>query len=271
MKMKRIGLIVLLFFFSVACEKADSDFNKDVSFDPVVEQIKIAGIEHNLGLEFVLEKLKGKMGHEEFPKFSRKNILDLSMEYTREFFMQNEVDFIAENREKVIDFAIEASEKTEVLLANKSDNGFSFFRFFEEESLSEKQVELLSVLNIAINTGESEINELLEVFDHIRIRAKEECEGNEKYVVLAAVEIGIHSMNYWYENLDYWVELLGDGSKSWFSWRKVGAYDIGGAIGGAAVAAITGAGIGAGIVGGAVGASVTCAVVQVIGHYVDLD
>lgn len=61
-----------------------------------------------------------------------------------------------------------------------------------------------------------------------------ECSEEEQFYVLAAIEIGVHSLTYWHDNYTKWFNLFNESNKAPdFSWKEVGKEDIKGAIGGA--------------------------------------
>lgn len=262
-------LISLLVFLS--CNKGNLNevtLPKDVLIDePIEELIRIAGVEHNNGLAYVYEKLNAIKNEGKLFDMNATEVLSFSNVKTREFILDSEVCFIVKNRSIALEFSDLFFQKVGVFnVGMKSNYDFNIWDLVEDHSINSKQREILEVLDAAINS-EKELSEIIVIFEEVRKRVQSECDQDEIPVVLAAIEIGINSMTYWNENLDNWVTLLGNGEKSWFSWRQVAAFDVAGAIGGAAVTAFTGGAIAAGIIGGAVGSSVVSASVQVICHY----
>jgi len=134
-----------------------------------------------------------------------------------------------------------------------------------QSSLTAKQKELLSVLKQAIDNTDLDLNQTLDIFESVRSRANTECTGEERIVIIAAVEIGSNSLIYWNENIDEWVAVFSNENKSlkrWFNWKKLGEADVSGAVTGA----ISGAGAGVSALAGGLGASAGQAAKQIFNH-----
>lgn len=262
MKKIKLHFALAIMFVSFSCEeRKDVDFGIDV-----YKSIQLAGMEHNNGLSFVFDELQGAKQKGLFAEWNTIDIISFAEYQTRIFYSESKLL----NCDKSKAQAIEISNTFfyEVLAVSNSmkKGDFAIWDLLNEDYLTEIQKELLDLLDQVLGV-EMPVNEIISTYESVRIRAINECTSEEALIVLAAIEVGINSLTYWYENHDDWVELLALGEKRWFNWRQVAAYDIAGAIGGAAIAAITGGGIAAGIIGGAVGSSVVSACVQVICHY----
>lgn len=271
LKSKLIVAVMLIVGIAafVSCEKeiaVSLESNKDE-----IASLKMAGIEHNKGLDYVLQKLKSSKKKGQLNLKSSVDILSVVKGSTKEFLKINSELINAENSSTAIEYAeysfdwVENSHLAKSLKNSTSD----LWDPSVEESLTLKQKELLVILNSAISNIELDLNATLEVFENVRNRANNECSEEELIAILAAIEIGTNSMTYWSEHIDEWATVFSTDLKStkgWFNWKKVGGADVKGAVTGGVTGAITGAGAGIGALGGGVGASAGAAALELWNH-----
>ena len=97
-------------------------------------------------------------------------------------------------------------------------------------------------------------------------------DDNESAIILIAASVMKYSLEYWYINIDKWVEILSNNNEmskklNMFSRKKVGKSDVTDAIGGTMAGAITGGGAAVTATAGAFGASVYSVFDQVLDIY----
>jgi len=256
----------------ISCEKENAvslESNKDE-----ITSLKMAGIEHNKGLDYVLQKLKASKKKGQLNLKSSVDIFSVVKGSTKEFLKINSELINAENSSTAIEYAeysfdwVKNSHLTKSLKNSTSD----LWDPSVEKSLTLKQKELLVILNSAISNIELDLNATLEVFENVRNRANNECSEEERIAILAAIEIGTNSMTYWSEHIGEWATVFSTDLKStkgWFNWKKVGGADVKGAVTGGVTGAITGAGAGIGALGGGVGASAGAAALELWNYLVN--
>jgi hypothetical protein len=274
-------------FLITACKKKNYqknvDFEKIENFEMICKEV---GREHNEGLDYVYLKLKADPTLNNEIKV--EEVYDLARKYTFNFLNQSKIDFIEKNLDRCLpaanvafEWADDYSYSSRKLKSTKSDVLWSAS---VSDSLSEVQKKYLNVLKDAINDTTKGLAETIEVFESVRLKVKEECTIEEAYIIILAIEVGVNSLSYWYENLDKWI-LLANGkeksnppkhkptpskqvSKS-FDWKQVGKVDVATGVGAAAGTGVAylfgpvGWGVfGAATTGGAVAGSVTDVILQ---------
>lgn len=268
--MKRLVTSMFFVIIFIGCNKVENNpFEKHekAEIDLLIKNIKVAGNEHNIGLDYVYMKLVKRKDEIVSFKHSEEGLFSIVHKYVDAFLMESQLDFVANNSEVALSASADVYTKIiDNLGHKKSHQIFNIWEFVNIETLSDLQLELLASLDAAINSDMG-LEKIISLFECVGKRAILELPDKEKHVVIAAVEIGVNSLLYWQENMDLWIDLLSDGEKSWFNWRQVAAYDVAGAVGGAVATAITGGGVAAGIIGGAVAASAVSATVQIICHF----
>ncbi|MEA2106977.1 MAG: hypothetical protein U9P82_09735 [Bacteroidota bacterium] len=276
-KLKSKLIIAVMVMFGItafmSCEKKKAvnlESNKDE-----IASLKMAGIEHNKGLDYVLQELKTTSQNKHLNLKSSNDIFSLVKTSTKDFLIINS-DIISSSNN---DYAIECAENAfDWVESNHSESNTksitddnSYYSSIED-SLSLNQKELLNIINDAINDIDLDLEATLSVFETVRNRANTELNEDERIPIIAAIEIGSNSMIYWSENIDEWAEVFSNGNKSakgWFNWKKVGGADVKGAVTGGVTGAITGAGAGIGALGGGVGASAGQAALELWNHWVN--
>lgn len=256
----------------MSCEKENAvnlESNKDE-----IASLKMAGIEHNKGLDYVLQKLKASKKKGQLNLKSSVDIFSVVKGSTKEFLKINSELINAKNSSTAIEYAeysfewVKNNHSTKNLKTSTSD----LWDPSVEESLTLKQKELLVILNSAISNIELDLNATLQVFENVRNRANNECSEEERIAIIAAIEIGTNSLTYWSEHIAEWAAVFSTDLKStkgWFNWKNVGGADVKGAVTGGVTGAITGAGAGIGALGGGVGASAGAAALELWNHWVN--
>lgn len=75
--------------------------------------------------------------------------------------------------------------------------------------LTVNQKELLSEVNAVVNNLKIDIEPTLKILRNIERKAKRRCSEEEKTVVLCAIAVGRHSLQYWHDNYEKWMIELG--------------------------------------------------------------
>lgn len=265
--MKKISFIAILIMATLfACNKEEITSPQPNSNESLESYFKIAGEEHNKGLDYVYQQLRAAKESNQLNVKSRNNVFELVKKSTVDFIQNNQTELFENNQTKGIKYANLEFNRIEQKYQNNTKGSFDNLWAQEiTDSLTLKQKELLTVLNEAIKDESLDLDATLEVFEDIRERATTECSEVEYVIILAAIEVGTNSLIYWNSNFEKWKELLeaGQNKASW-NWKRTGAADAAGAvttaigIGGTAI--ITGPpGWVAGAVGIATGAVATSA------------
>ena len=269
-----VGMII------VGCQKENTiqpNGRTNTSSESLSSYLKVAGEEHNRGLDYVYEQLKAEKVNLKSIRNDKSTVLRLSKNYTKQFLEKSEVTFVKQNienttKEMDISFAL-VSKKENSSSMRKNGETNKLWSYTIEDSLSFKQKELLTMLSNAVDDNSLDLQQILKVFEDVKIRAKTECSQEEYYVILAAIEIGKSSLTYWFNNHDKWIDLANEGQArqmaTSFNWREVGKVDVASGVGAAAATGVValfgpvGWGVFAGAtLGGAVGGSVTDIILQ---------
>ena len=269
-KMKLVATLATLLIAAAgvmtfeACNKSSINSN-----DNVQTEIKNIGLMHNEGLDEVYKSLK--------IEFANNRTVDTCvLELTKKTVDSYLHDEYYNDCEK-LRISLSCSESACNLLLNEQNEHPNTIWFAENEtSLTNKEKELLSCIDIILGQPNIDLDDVLAEFEIIKERVSAECTYEEKLVMNSAISVGEASCIYWYNNLDDWCILIGGNSRGWFDWGDVSREDIAGAIDGAVGGAVAGSvaggigalpGAGAGAVGGGLAASATSAVMQIWDHY----
>lgn len=260
------SLLIVVSIILVACKKETS-----------IQQIKIAdyeeiGVLHNEGLNFVLESFReNKVGN----KISLQNLQEIyaiieesSLSFSKETFglKDNECKKLELNLEEM-DLLIKAISK---------DEGITN-QILSEINLSEQQIYYFNKIENIMSDVTLNLEQTLDNIGAIEIEIITQCPEEDIDVLLSSTSVGKHSLVYWNENFDFWIdELIGStGNKSeedwewfWGTLKNMGKSDLVGAGIGAGVGAIAG-GVGAapGAVAGACYSSAGRGIVALLDHW----
>ena len=264
-----LGVAIIIAIVFVSCMKNEEESAKQVDYSA----LKVAGNEHNKGLDYVYKELKTLKEKDEQNFKSTIDIYETVKNSTKDFLKNNSEIVSTSNVDFALNCANDAFNWIESIYNNSKDLSNSS-EWYEnvENSLSPKQKELLSLINEAIDNQNLDLDATLLIMENVRNRANIELNENERYVIISAIEIGTNSMVYWSENIDEWANLF-DNNKSikagWFNWKAVGGADIKGGVAGAVSGGITGgvAGAGTGALAGGLGASAGSVASQLWDHW----
>jgi len=141
--------------------------------------------------------------------------------------------------------------------------------------LTNNQKQYLIKLDSLINNNQGNLDVLLKKIEKLAIEMTRNTPQTEQPLLLSTTAIAQQSLQYWYNNIDKWNELLPASSldkTKMFSWEEVGkndvAYGVGGGIAGALVGGSVSIGVltlpgwAAGAIGGAIAGSVGNAILQ---------
>lgn len=249
-----VGILAVIVASLVGCEK------NEMLSDNAPQSINV-GQSHNDGLDYICKSLN-------FPtNKSTDSLLDNVGRCANSFLMEK-----FENDINAQLISIQSSESAiSNIRSNYQELGHANIEavWFSNNSneLSEKQKELLSILAEALDSNN--LQTVLTACQTVKYRVTNECSEEEKVIMNCAIDICIASSQYWSENIDKWIQLLGIQGNRWFNWGSLPKSDIAGGIGGAVAGAIVGAGAGAvpGALGGAVSTSAADAIYQILNHF----
>lgn len=214
------NIALITTFFIVSCKKNNEYFTKSLSEDNIEYYCTEVGIEHNIGLEYIYEKLEQAKSESDFNNIDE--VYGLAKNYMIEFLQNNQKGFVQENIDKSIFEAIKYWNNTTQLNPDK------IWTEEVEDSLTINQILFLGVLNEAINDSTLNLEETIAIFEDVRERIKNECEEDESYLILMAIEIGVNSLTYWHTNFDRWIALFETPNKAANpdDWKQLGKADI---------------------------------------------
>ena len=258
----RLVIIIITMIAIITFTNCDNEETSNIGNSKnYIESLKAVGIEHNNGLNYVLQELQKLKSEGKLDLSSVGSILSLTREKTKDFLGIDNTVINSDNR----DLAVEFSGYSFDWVENNYNSTWYTSTYAE---LTPKQKNLLGMLDKAIDDPTLDLNATLDVFKNVREKTME-CSEEERIVIIAAIEIGTNSLKYWSENMSKWSELFSSRSKRWFNWKKLVKSDLKGAASGAVGGAFSGglAGAGAGALGGGLGASAGSAVSQLWDHW----
>lgn len=182
--------------------------------------IAMAAEQHNKALDYIYTELQNAKDKKILDFTDKSAILSFVDASLTEFIQNNEVPDVVTNSALALDIYHQ-------LNFDGSQTAESFYTQSQATHLSAKQIELLDDLNDAIDP--TSLSNTLSAWQYIGTRAENECSGNDKYIVLAAISIGSASFDYWENNMDKWRLLLENSSR--VNWGGVGRNDIAGGVG----------------------------------------
>ncbi len=222
-----------------------------------------AGKIHNQALDYAFNDFKDFVGNKpEDYVFKLEEIFGIGRNSSIDFLNNCRNTYIEEDRELAMDLfnsmfddqRVSAPKPSRLIILASSSYSFS-----------PKQLDLIKRMEETLDNDRLSLDETVIVFRDIRSEAFNSLPKNEATIVIAAIDIGIHSLTYWHNNISVWANLLGNRDPiKRINWKEVGAWDIAGAIGGGVGAAITGAGAIGGAIAGGVGTSLASAIYQLI-------
>src|SRR6218665_2248471 len=202
------------------------------------------GIAHNKGLDYVFDYLK-KAGAGRTSKMKREDGFD-------EKNKKEELEgFIRDEFRK----ASKRADTQDLMTENNSKELLS--------KMTERQKEIMADVFAVTSDLSLDLKPSLERLDSVELRAKRICNREELLLILSAISVGKHSMQYWHDNYEKWMAELGSedvfesekeeiktalredtikdteakkgkdkkAKKKWFRWKKVVAMDVLGGVG----------------------------------------
>lgn len=250
-------ILLTLVFITNSCSKQDIVSVNDAT--PI--KIQDIGVLHNEGLDFVYKEII--ILKKEKPSISNQEI-------------KNNLSQL------VLDFGKTKNSNTAYLENYKTQSDISIsYELFEGSNLKLKA----RLADVLTKEQENFINEIFFItnsFDGTNassvissLKALEpkisSFSNEDRPPLIAGLQTGISSTQYWADHADEWILLLQstrgskvNSSKGLFSWAAVLKADIEGAISGAVGTVITGGGVALGALGGAVGGSAASAISQLL-------
>lgn len=252
-----IVILITLIFITNSCSKQDTiPVKDDTSF-----KIQDIGVLHNEGLNFVYKEIITlKKEKPTISSLEIKNILS----------------------QLVLDFGKTKNLNTTYLENYKAQSNISISYEMSSGSNLKLNARLADMLTKEQENFINEVFLITNTFDgtnasNVISRLKDlepkisSFSDEEKVPLVAGLQTGISSTQYWADHADEWRLLLQstkgskmDSSKGLFSWASVLKADIEGAISGAVGTVITGGGVVLGALGGAVGGSAASAISQLL-------
>lgn len=215
------------------------------------------GIDHNKGLDYVFDYLK-KAGAGRTSKMKREDVFVLAERGVIAFmgtgsYAKNEKQelegFIRDEFRK----ASKRADTQDLMTENNPKELLS--------KMTSRQKEIMADVFAVTSDLSLDLKPSLERLDSAELRAKRICNREELLLILSAISVGKHSMQYWHDNYEKWMAELGSenalesekeeiktalredtikdtetkkgkdkkAKKKWFRWKKVVGQDIYGA------------------------------------------
>lgn len=262
-------LIVISGLIISSCQKEDIvQENKPIDYEQL-------GVEHNKGLEFIFDYLKQNKVLENKKSNDIDNVFDLTKQATILFTKTSDV---AEHIILKEDSKVFSSFNQNRLKSSVYEDPIKIIE--TEVELTPLQISFLNQLGSAISNIDKGLAPTIEKINSIEDEIISTCSEEEKILLLTAISIGKHSMEYWVTNIDRWIEELGGidnsdavamnlkSTNSKLSWLSdtlgdMGKSDVVGGVIGACVGGPAGA------VGGACYASAGRGIVALYDHWTE--
>ncbi len=274
----KLSLGVIIFFTFFSCNKEKVSYIDEKSSLIGIEEIRDIAKKHNEAMDFVLEGLKKNNISFRRNKENVGDIINNQLEVFYSTRLENDIDIASAKEYSEVEvnrvvslryknghLRTDTSSLIQILIQNYSDK------------LSESQIQLLSDIEDVFSNSTGDFDEVVSKLDEIENLAISSLTEEEALPVIAGVEVGKESLQYWKENIGEWEQAISEGGTCqlrWFSWKEVAGSDVAGAVGGAVGAAVVNAIPGAGqvgyagaVLGGAAGTSATDAVYQIWDHF----
>lgn len=249
---------VLAFTLLPSCERDENPVKPEVPLDLIV-----AGEEHNQGLEFIVTRLQ-KISERKGATTSKEVLRTVEVS-TKDYLVRRSDLVNSLNREKVLLSTDETFERVNAHYASKLD-AVDLYRASLKD-LNSAQKSLLATVEDAFTDADLDLGATFDELARIKSEALSQLNEDDRLPVLAAIEVGTNSLNYWHDNFDEWVNIIKPTksiNKSKFNWKKVCLADLAGAIAGAIKGAITGAGAAVTALASGLSASASTAVNEII-------
>jgi len=261
-----VSLIAGIIFF--ACKKIEKgDAQRNASIQEFVKLAQEGAQIHNEALEYVYDELL-KMDRD---KLSLDVALNVSLDFikTKSFFQYD------------LDGVIDAFKKESIKAKKTRTDRKNIWHDEDEQLLSNQQKSWLNQIQDIIDTNEDDLSQMAVELDKISDAVIKNGTDEDIIILIVSIEIIKVSMNYWYNHLSEWENLMSDGGgakgKLWEKVKSAAVGDfaggLGGMVGGAITGGLTGAlagGVGAapgaiiGALGGGVGGAITGSVTGAI-------
>ncbi len=158
------------------------------------------GIEHNEGLDYIFKRLETN-NPKQRPSIKRANIQDI---YVQAKILGKEY----------------LATKSNLAKKNKESAFSTFQSYFPDKSrsrrnmdrevvFSEVQTEYLQRLNSIIDDTTLNLPQILEEIKKLEVIISEECNEQDKHILLSSTAVARHSLAYWHKNLTSWMGKLG--------------------------------------------------------------
>jgi len=229
----------------------------------ILQQTDEAGRIHNQALDYAFDEFTTFVGNKPDDYiFKFEEIFEIGRKSSIDLLFEGDNAYIKEDREFAMDLfnrtfddhRFSAQKPSSLTLLASSSYSFS-----------PKQLDLIKQMEETLDNEDLSLDETIRVFREIQKDAFNSLPRAKAEIVIAAVDIGIHSMIFWNDNILEWASLAGDDNPiKRIRWKEVGAWDIAGAIGGGVAAAITGGGAIGGAIAGGVACSLGNAIYQLI-------
>ncbi|MFV0346756.1 MAG: hypothetical protein ACK5IQ_11000 [Bacteroidales bacterium] len=188
-------LLLSVGIFFIDCEGSDSSSTVTLQDNEIYERV---GIEHNEGLDFILEGLeRGSLSDSKRQKSGNiddiyEKVEQLTMEY------MNTKSTLAKGNE----------ELTASVLKSVDIKNLSKTKNTEVEYTSETQGMYMGVLYSIVNDSTLDLEQSLQDIKNLETQISKECEDSDKHVLLSATSVARHSMEYWHNNYGKWITKL---------------------------------------------------------------
>lgn len=229
-------MLIVLGSSILSCTKDEETEIVSTKSTNIVKEIEknalIVGEEHNKGLAYIYSELE-KM---DITKLTQPEAIQAVRDIHENYCYSLIKDFdkylvFLEPVDNYVAYLEDTSLNSELYLKNVIDE--------LKYSPSSKNIlySLNDLLSNSSNSYEYVITEIEKLIEKSKADINDETELS---VTMSALYTGKYSINYWYNNGEKWMALVGNNSKKPFSWSSAGKSDISGAIGGGLVGAAVG-------------------------------
>ncbi|MDZ7682491.1 MAG: hypothetical protein U5J63_12455 [Fodinibius sp.] len=203
-----IGLIITATLISCDQTKITDSQDKKLDIEKLETYLDKTGKLHNKGLDFAYKKLKEKEASKSVAFKSKTSTLNFVKSTTIEFLKQSESKLIKNNTKAFIKSAEKMISRKKKRASQTQSTQIKLWEPKISDSLSAVQKKYLSKLNTALSNSNFGFQDKINAFKNIKATFKKEAPKKEQFVLLAAAQVGINSLQYWHENKSKWKDLM---------------------------------------------------------------
>lgn len=232
--MKKLFLSFISTLFLLSCSFTNEPEDLNIKETLRISDLDYVGKLHNQGLVHSFNEIKNLI--EDGQRVSRgdkQSLIQIQKEISQEFVSNQKFD------QNVIEISINQIEigVGDFLIFNPNKARTSQSSSIPDSLLSEISVQgremLFRIFEIMEDT-DTDIESVTTKISNIEQKAISTLEINEQFMILSTASVAKHTLAYWNENYEEWLNLLGNSSKSRINgsgidWKAAGYADVGGA------------------------------------------